>query len=377
MPDYDPYSIQLADEPTALEMAKARAAALRGQNYAGMIASLAHDPSLAHTGNAMINQAQTGLQELGQTPGERMRQLLQRQQADKAQRLNSAETSPAGIAFKRALAGQFVPGLDVSQAPPEVLQENMGNLEKIATTRESAAARLEQAKLTAALMGNRFNVTTGLKEDQFKAKRLKEMTDALNPLLPRGGLKNYADTIARAQKLTALIVDPTTGQPKTLLTPQDMTETAMALQQMVGAGHASQGQVEELTPKSIWGDAARTAQYITGHPWNAKQQEWAIRMLHSAQREAETNQNTILRSVQSKLPQFRDVREKYPDDYSSTLLGAGFDPEAFDTRGLAAPGATVTTGTNPLLSGDVTGGGHGKTGKKKVYNPATGQIEEK
>src|SRR5207248_8584363 len=170
---------------------------------------------------------------------------------------------------------------------------------------------------------------------------------------------------------------PATGKPKDLLTPQDMTETAMALQQMVGAGHASQSQVEELTPRSAWGDTARTLQYFTGKPWDAKQQEWAVRMLHSAQREAETNQNTILRSVQSKLPQFRDVREKYPEDYASTLLGAGFDPGAFDTRGLAAPGATVTTGTNPLRGGNVTGtGGHGGA-KKKVYNQATGQIEEK
>lgn len=377
MPDYDPYSIQLADEPTALEMARARAAALRGQNYAGLVGSLAHDPYAARSGAALMHEAQQGLTELGQAPGERIRQLLGRQQAEKAQRLNAAEMSPAGIAFKRALAGQFVPGLDVSQAPPEVLQENMGNLEKIAGVRESAKARLEQAKLTAALAGNRFNVTTGIKDDQFKAKRLKAMTDALNPLLPRGGLKNYADTIARAQKLTALIVDPATGQPKTLLTPQDMTETAMALQQMVGAGHASQGQVEELTPKSMWGDTARTLQYLTGKPWNAAQQAWAVRMLHSAQREAETNQNTILRSVQSQLPQFRDVREKYPEDYSSTLLGAGFDPEAFDERGLPNVGATVTTGTNPLLSGDVTGGGHGNAGQPvKKFKRVNGKLVE-
>jgi hypothetical protein len=217
-----------------------------------------------------------------------------------------------------------------------------------------------------------------LREDQFKTKRLKELTDALNPLLPRGGLKNYADTIARAQKLTALIVDPATGQPKTLLTPQDMTETAMALQQMVGAGHASQSQVEELTPKSAWGDTARTLQYFTGKPWDAKQQEWAVRMLHSAQREAETNQNTIARSVQSKLPQFRDVSDKYPDDYIATLLGAGLDPAAFDARGLANPGATVTTGTNPLLGGDVTGGHGAAPGGQAVkkFKRVNGKLVE-
>lgn len=358
MADFDPYSALLADEPTALEMARARAAALRGQNYAGMVMGLAHDPQAAKMGGELMQQAQTGQAQLGEMPGQRMQRLLQQQQASKIEEQNKAMASPeAGAALRMALKKFGLPMGDTTPNP--TLQAILPIAEKGWGAEQAAQARLEAARIAAAATGNRFQVTTGLKEDQFKAKRLKEMTDALNPLLPRGGLKNYADTIARAQKLTALVVDPVTGKPKDLLTPQDMTETAMALQQMVGAGHASQGQVEELTPKSAWGDTVKTLQYFTGKPWDAKQQEWAVRMLHSAQREAETNQNTILRSVQSKLPQFRDVSEKYPDDYSATLLGAGFDPSAFDARGLANPGATVTTGSNPLLSGDVTGGGHG------------------
>src|SRR4051812_1422877 len=101
MPDYDPYSIQLVDEPTALEMAKARAAALRGQNYAGLVGSLAHDPYAARSGAALMHEAQQGLDQLGQAPGERMRQALQKQQVTKgeqeAQGLASPEYGTAGL----------------------------------------------------------------------------------------------------------------------------------------------------------------------------------------------------------------------------------------------------------------------------------------
>src|SRR3954470_24853669 len=102
MPDYDPYSIQLADEPTALEMARARAAALRGQNYAGLVGSLAHDPYAARSGAALMHEAQQGLQDLGQAPGERMRQALQKQQFTKGEQEAAGLASPgdgtAGVA---------------------------------------------------------------------------------------------------------------------------------------------------------------------------------------------------------------------------------------------------------------------------------------
>jgi hypothetical protein len=79
MADFDPYSALLADEPTALEMAKARAAALLGQNYAGMVMGLAHDPQAAKMGGELMQQAQTGQAQLGELPGQRMQRLLQQQ----------------------------------------------------------------------------------------------------------------------------------------------------------------------------------------------------------------------------------------------------------------------------------------------------------
>src|SRR5436305_13022395 len=99
MPDYDPYSIQLADEPTALEMAKARAAALRGQNFAGLVGSLAHDPYAARSGAALMHEAQQGQEQLGHAPGERIRQLIGRQQLQNEQRQAAPYTEPAQAAI--------------------------------------------------------------------------------------------------------------------------------------------------------------------------------------------------------------------------------------------------------------------------------------
>src|SRR3982751_1559057 len=116
MPDYDPYSIQLADEPTALEMARARAAALRGQNYAGLVGSLAHDPYAARSGAALMHEAQQGLDQLSQAPGERMRQALQKQQVTKGEQEAAGLASPEYGAAGRMLLKRF--GLPMPDTTP-------------------------------------------------------------------------------------------------------------------------------------------------------------------------------------------------------------------------------------------------------------------
>lgn len=304
---------------------------------------------------------------------------MQQEQLRKTQEGREAVTNPAGAALLRAVAGRFAPGVDVSSAPPQVLNQMMPTLEKGFAATESAQTRREAAQQSAdlrkamlGLQNQRFEATTGLKEDQFKAKRMGQLTDALNPFIRKGGLANYTQGINRAQKLDALLVDPATGQPKKLLTPQDMTETAIALQQLVANGHASQSEVDQLVPKSIGADAARGLQYFTGKPWDSGQQAWALRMLHTAHREADVNRGSILQALKQQLPQFGDIRSKYGSDYESTLKGAGINPAAFNEQGLPVEGVDMSLGTNAVL-GDTQGGGmvdvvspEGKAGKIPV-----------
>lgn len=78
-PQFDPFSALMADEPTAQQMALARAAALRGQNFAGMVAGLAHEPGLQRQGPELMQQAQQGMEQLGALPGARLQQAMERQ----------------------------------------------------------------------------------------------------------------------------------------------------------------------------------------------------------------------------------------------------------------------------------------------------------
>lgn len=308
---------------------------------------------------------------------------LEMEQLQKTQDARQAMSSPAGATLLRAVASKFAPGVDVSNAPPEVLNQLMGTLEKGFGASESAAARREAAQQSAELrrimlnlQNQRFEQTTATREDQFKAKRTKEMTDALNPFVRKGGLANYTQGINRAQKLDALLVDPATGEPKKLLTPQDMVETAIALQQLVAAGHASQSEVEQLIPKSVGGDAAKALQYFTGEPWNAGQQKWALRMLHTAHREADVNRGSILQALKQQLPQFSDLRSKYQPDYESILKGAGINPAAFNEQGLPVEGMDMSLGTNAVLDGAARSGG-GHAARKFTRGPDGKLVEVK
>jgi hypothetical protein len=149
MPDYDPYSIQLVDEPTALEMARARAAALRGQNYAGTVLGLAHDPYAARSGAALMHEAQQGLDQLGQAPGERMRQALQGQQLQKAKFEAAGMQSPEYGTAGRALLKKF--GLPVSDATPNpAVQAILPVAEKAYGVDVTAQTRKDAAQTRAA-----------------------------------------------------------------------------------------------------------------------------------------------------------------------------------------------------------------------------------
>jgi hypothetical protein len=149
MADFDPYSALLADEPTALEMARARAAALRGQNYAGIVMGLAHDPQAAKMGGELMQQAQTGQTQLGEMPGQRMQQLLQRQQASKIEEQNKALASPeAGTALRMALKKFGMPMGDTTPNP--TLQAILPIAEKGWGAEQAAQARLEAARIAAA-----------------------------------------------------------------------------------------------------------------------------------------------------------------------------------------------------------------------------------
>lgn len=297
---------------------------------------------------------------------------LQDMNLQKAREEMAAKNSPAAGIATRTLMKKF--GFDLPEGtPPATLEHLLPTAEKgyaadqtAQTRREAAQQSADLRKAMLQLQGQRFEVTSGLREDQFKTKRLKELTDAINPLLPKSGLKNYSDTINRAQKLAAIIDKPVDGK----LTPQDMYEATIALQQMVAQGHASQSEVEHLAPAGLSADAARAMQYFTSKPWDAGQQAWASRILHSAQREADVNRSSILQNLKQKIPQFGDVRQKYAPDYESILKGAGLNPGAFNDQGLPVDGVEMLLGTNPVLGGAIgAGAGHGAGEMVPVISP--------
>jgi hypothetical protein len=329
----------------------------QGMQRLSMMGAASGDPVIQHA--AQTAQAY---------PQALLKMSLEQQQLDKIRQQNDAMQSPAGRAALLKTIETFSPGFtqspDVANAPSPTLEHIMGPLEKLA-----------QAKQMAALANNRFQFTQGLREDQFKSKRAEDFNKALDAMMPKGGLKNYTDTINRAQKLSALYTDPQTGQLKATLTPQDMVEGAIALQQLVANGHASQSEVEQMLPKGSGTDRAKLLQYFTNKPWDAGQQEWAVRQLHTAAQEAGVSQKTILDTIRKRVPTYQDFRQAAPDQWSAMMEAHDLDPSAFDQRGLVPEGKQFWKDTAPPVAIPGERGGR-SSGVRKFTRGPDGKLVE-
>jgi hypothetical protein len=73
--DFDPVSLLLGNDPEA--MARARAAALRGQALTGAVLGLAHEPGAEKVGAQFVQQAEQGNEQMGTLAGNLLQQKLQ------------------------------------------------------------------------------------------------------------------------------------------------------------------------------------------------------------------------------------------------------------------------------------------------------------
>jgi hypothetical protein len=378
MADFDPYSALLADEPTALEMAKARAAALRGQNYAGIVMGLAHDPQAAKMGNELMQQAQTGQTQLGHLPGERIRQILGRQDIAKGEQEAAGLASPEYGNAGRLLLQRF--GVPMPETTPNTAVRAVLPLAEKAWAAQQAAEAKKAALQAPAwyidpntgapynrhgpqpnLPGAGANTTTPGSPQPLSGKMLdkalKELGADFDPSGGRSGEfgKNQARVNA-ANRLLTLATDEA-GNPKDL-NPQQMPELAQALASLIsGGGAGAQSQIEHLTPKTLRGDMQRTLQWLTGNPRGADQVAFVQNMIETAKRERETAGQAIESVRSQRGAKHQRVLMGNPTEAGRVLQGFGWDigPDGMPVMKQAAPAAKKA---------------------RKVYDPATGTIKD-
>ncbi len=195
-----------------------------------------------------------------------------------------------------------------------------------------------------------------------------QMNRDLDAFARGSGLQQIGMTQNRAAKLKALIVDPQTGQLRDQITPQQMYEVTLALQQMVAQGQASEREVEALLPKSLWGDAVRIVQYFSGKPMDANQKGWAANILESAGREAGVSQDFLNEQFLKRIPaNYSIIKKLHQPTLDAMLKSHGMDPAAFDETG------NVRQGASPFIK-NAAGGGGAKTIVKKQVNRQLGKT---
>jgi hypothetical protein len=188
---YDSWQMFAPDDdtgPGALDAATrrrllAQAAALRGQEQLGTVASFTGDKVLAPYGQQLVANARQGAEQLGEMPGQRLRMALQRQQLATGQAEEDAKaaarqlkTNPASAESQtaRALLAKFMPQMKVSPtATAQELEPVLGLGEKGYQVDENARNRALQRQAMQnqqnALLGTMGDDTLNALADKFAA----------------------------------------------------------------------------------------------------------------------------------------------------------------------------------------------------------------
>lgn len=170
--------------------------------------------------------------------------------------------------------------------------------------------------------------TLGLKEDQWRAKTLKDMGDDLDPAKSvRNALGVGKLGLARGQRIEGLV-----NQYKDLnLDQREIKELAIGMNSLLqGSNMSAQQQVSSLVPKSIWGDANKLAEWLTNNPKGTQQQAFVQRMVNDVRREVQVSNNQIYDMLLKKVPKYNTLREKFPNDWEEIIRSQGINPEAYD-----------------------------------------------
>ncbi len=170
--------------------------------------------------------------------------------------------------------------------------------------------------------------TIGLREDQWRAKSLKDMGDDLDPSKSvRNALGVGQLGISRTERIEGLV-----NQYKDLnLDRREIKEMAIGLNSVLqGSNVSAQQQVMALTPKTLQGDINKIAEWLANDPKGTQQQKFVQRMLNDVKREKQVMQNQVYDYLIKKVPKYNILREKFPNDWEDIVRAQGINPERYD-----------------------------------------------
>ena len=176
------------------------------------------------------------------------------------------------------------------------------------------------------ISGNDFMM--GIKEDQFKQKRLQTMGDDLDPSKNVRNPYGVAQLgLNRAERIEGLV-----NQYKDLnLDRRETEELAIGLNSMLqGSNVSARSQVESLIPSSIRGNAQKMIEWLVNEPQGLKQQKFVQRMLNDVIREKQIFQGQVQKFARAKVSKYSDVINKYPEEATGIMKSFGIDPEEYN-----------------------------------------------
>lgn len=171
------------------------------------------------------------------------------------------------------------------------------------------------------------DLNLGMKEEQFKQKRLQTMGDDLDPSKNVRNPYGVAQLgLSRAERIEGLV-----SQYKDLnLDAREMEELAIGLNSMLqGSNISSQKQVMGLIPRSAVGNVQRMKEWLENNPQGLNQQKFVERMLNDVRREKQVFQGQVMKFARSKVAKYSDLLKKYPEETNDILKSFNVDPEAY------------------------------------------------
>jgi hypothetical protein len=105
-----------------------------------------------------------------------------------------------------------------------------------------------------------------------------------------------------------------------------MPELSQALASLIaGGGTGTLAQIEHMTPKTMSGDWAKVAQWITNEPHGAGQQAFVQNMIETALREREVAQKGVDTVRSQRAAKHQRVLRGNPQESKTLLQGFGWD----------------------------------------------------
>ena len=171
------------------------------------------------------------------------------------------------------------------------------------------------------------DINVGRKEEQWKAKSLVDMGNDLDPAKSvRNALGVGKLGITRTERLEGLV----NQYPDMNLDKREIEELAIGLNSVLqGSNVSAQEQVAQLVPQSVIGNAQKLYEWISNEPKGLKQQEFVKRMVRDVRREKQVMTNQVYDMLVSKVPKYRVLQDKYPEEWSDILRGQGINPDKY------------------------------------------------